>query len=410
MKILVLTQFYPPEIAAGGLRMADMIRIWREQGHEVTVVTAVPNYPTGVVWPEYRRRFLVDERDPSGARVLRCWIVPGENGRNVSRVASFLSFAVSSLVVSLLRAGPADVVIASSPPLTVAAAGRIVALLKRARFVFDVRDLWPDALKSLGVLAGWPLRLCEGLESWLYRAADRVIVVSPAFVAHVAARRPDGDRVIHLVSNGVDLDLFASRTGADRDAVRTWLDIPRDATLLMYVGTFGMVHELESVLPALDRLRSKNVYAAFVGDGAGRDILLSEAHRLRLDNVRFPGLQAHERAPALYAAADIGLSVVRESAATDKVIASKILEIMAAGRPLLAVGGQEIRRIVEEAGCGAWVAVGDAEGFIRSVTELAGGQGNGHFGRAGREYAASHYDRRRLAARYGRIMNELCGT
>src|SRR5262249_31252643 len=181
MKILWLAQWFPPDLGALPARITEMSSVWIREGHEVTVVTALPHHPLGVIPEKYRGK-LVMEENYEGIRVIRCWLWALPNRRMWQRTLCQISFAVSAVLLALFRPSRPDVVIVSSPPFFVVPAGWVFSRLRRAPLVFEVRDLWPAVFVASGVMSeGFLYRVLAWMEMAAYRAAKTIVVVTKSF-------------------------------------------------------------------------------------------------------------------------------------------------------------------------------------------------------------------------------------
>src|ERR1700722_1016437 len=259
MRTLIVTHYFPPETGAPQARLSGLAATWAADGDEVTVLTGMPNHPTGVLPRAYRRAVLRRERH-DGYRVLRTWLYATPNEGIARTTLGHLSFMASSVILGARRSGPADVVVVSSPTFPSIASGWLLARLKRARFVVEVRDRWPALFVELGLLAN-PLviRVLERLELAAYAAADEVVVVSEGLRADLL-RRGVGPEKVHTIRDGVDVGRFApaADTGSagQRRALRARLGAGPDDCLVLYAGTHGIAQALTAIADAaaiLDR-------------------------------------------------------------------------------------------------------------------------------------------------------------
>ncbi len=394
MKILFLTDNFPPETNAPAIRTWEHARIWAELGHEVVVVTGAPNFPAGRVFAGYENR-LHDSSFMDGIEVVRVWTYIAANRGFLRRSLDYASFMASAFLASFAVRRP-DVVVATSPQLFTAVAGWAVAAVKRRPFVFELRDLWPESVVAVDAMRrGRAILLLEKLARFLYRRADLMVPVTPAFAGHLRGLGIP-DEKIRVVTNGIDLDAVESPAPAAE--VRRRYGIPRDAFAAGYVGTLGLAHGLEVILEAARELRQdERFHFVLMGDGADRPLL--EERAAGLGNVTFIGRQGHADALALLGAMDASLVVLRDTPVFRTVIPSKIFEAMALARPIvLGVGGEAHRIVVEECRCGLAFEPGDAAGLAGRLRQLAGDDAlAAELGRRGREAVARDYQRGRLA-------------
>lgn len=404
MRILVVSQWFPPEPGGGPARFQEMGRAWARAGHEVHILAGIPNWPTGVVAPGYEgRRYVREEMD--GMQVHRTWVYPTPNEGRWKRIGNHVSFLASAPVVAAARRIPADVVVATSPPLFAAMAGLSIARAKRVPFVFDVRDLWPDAIFALGQMQQPGVRgLLRWLERRLYRAADTVVAVSPGFIEPIRGR---GGRRVEVIPNGADLEFFHP----DQVTARPLRDEMGwvNHFVVLYAGTLGMAHGLMQVVDAAAATEAKDILFALVGDGADRERLERAVRERGLRNVQVLPLQPRERMPDLYRAADACLVSLRPIPLFDRFIPSKIFEIMACARPILAAVGGTPLDLVREAGAGLPVEQGSAHSLLGAVKQLRAltPAARSEMGLRGRHWAEGHVDRVALATRYGALLDSL---
>lgn len=410
MRILFISQYFPPEMGAPAARVHELARRWAARGHDVTVLTGFPNHPTGIVRPEYRGRWVMREsRD--GIHVVRTFLYATPNRAVVKRSVAYVSFMLSAALAGPFVTRRPDVVLATSPQFLVGLAGWIVAAVKRRPFVLEVRDLWPDSIVAVGALpeAHLVVRLLRRLERFLYRRARAVVVVTRSFVGELAARGVPPCR-IKVVTNGVDLALFGRLV--DRANVRRRLGF-ENRFVCSYVGTVGMAHGLETILDAAEILRGKapDVVFAIVGEGARRADVEAEAVRRGLDNVVFLGQRPREEVPDLLAASDVAIILLRASPLFRTVLPSKMFEAMGSATPvILGVEGEAADRL-REAGAGVPIRPQDPAALAEAVLALRADPEHARaLGVAGRRAAIRDYDRDALADDYAAWLEDLFGT
>src|SRR5882672_5183690 len=250
VKILYVSQYFPPEMGAPAARAAELSMHWVDAGHDVTVLTGFPNHPTGVVPPEYRSQFwrFVKRRIWNGVKLIRTWLLPFPNRKPYERMLNYGSFFVSSAITGLFVSKP-DVLIATSPQLLVALSGWWLAFVKRVPFIFEVRDLWPESLAAVGVGDGNSLlvRVLGKIAGFLYRRATCIVVVTAAFRVFLVVNWKVPAEKIFVVENGVETEKFCPQP--DRDVKRKELGA-EGKFLICYTGTMGLAHGLETLVEA----------------------------------------------------------------------------------------------------------------------------------------------------------------
>ncbi len=405
MRILYISQYYPPEVNAPAVRVSGLSRLWTKIGHDVTVLTAFPNHPSGIIPKEYRGRLLSREHD-EGVSVLRSFIYATPNVRVLRRMLSYLSFMISATISGVLRSGKQDVVIATSPQFFVAVAGYVVSLVKHAPFVFEVRDIWPEEIVAVGAMKrGLVIRLLEKLEMFLYRRATLVVAVAQGTIDILRSRGVPAEKMV-LLPNGVDVDRFVNTH--DDHVLRDSLNL-NGHFLVSYIGTHGMAHNLRTVLKAAQHLRdSEDIRFLFVGDGADREHLLQMQRELALDNVTFIPQQRRDRIPSFYAISDLCLVPLRRAALFTKNIPSKLYEIMASGKPVLIGTEGESRRLVLQAQAGLAYEPDNDRDLAEKIMQLYCNRTlAAHLGANGRRFAHLHCRRAAIAERYGAVLSKL---
>jgi glycosyltransferase involved in cell wall biosynthesis len=411
VKILYVSQYFPPEMGAPAARVDELSRYWARDGHEVTVLTGFPNHPTGVVPPEYRKKFrrLVAREKTGGVKVIRTWLLPFPNRKTYERILNYSSFCFSAACTGIFTERP-DVVIASSPQLLVGLSGWCVARRKGSRFVLEVRDLWPESLKAVGVgsEASLVYRALARIAGFLYRKADHIVVVTSAFKDHLVQHWRVAPEKISVVENGVEAELFSPRTESN---LRMEL-CAEGKFVVSYVGTMGNAHGLQTVIEAAERLQSvaPQVLFLLVGEGAEKQQLVSMARSRGLTNLRLVDQQPRERIPAYICASDACLVLLKKSEIFKTVIPSKMLEFMACARPvILGVQGQA-QQILENAQAGICIEPENSSALAQAVLRLADNeQLRETLGRNVRRHVLQNFSRRQSATAYIEVLSSLLG-
>ena len=397
MRVLLVSQYYPPEIGATQNRMSEFVRGLRARGHDVDVLTEVPNHPTGVIAPEYRRGWRFVERAADGSRVVRVWVAASAKKTFGRRLAFYGSFFAASLAAATRLPTHYHVVAATSPPLPAAAAGLALSRWKQARFVLDVRDLWPKAAKALGELSNrhayWA---AERLERKLYRSAARITATTQAFCSYIGTHGGDPARIVHI-ANGTRLDLFEpSRPKAAPAGMGGQREM-----VVGYVGLHGIAQGLDTLLDAAALLREHPVRWMFVGEGPIKNRLITRAKAQGLSKVHFfPAIPLSECASWLNVA-DVVVVPLAADKTFDAFVPSKLFDAMACARPVLLSVNGEARHILETAGAGRFVTAGDPRALCDAVLALNGDpDAREAMGRRGRAFVERHYSREEQAARF----------
>ena len=404
MNIVYLCHYFSPEISAPSARLNDLCSIWVTRGHSVTVVTGFPNHPTGVLRREDRRKLWAEER-MNGIRVLRNWLYATPNEGFLRKTLGHLSFMVTAVLFGLPRLGKTDVIIASSPTFFSVVSAWLMAVVKRVPFVFEVRDLWPAVFVDLGVLKNRHLiSLLEAIEMFLYRRATLIVTVTDSF-RQILIRRGIPNRKIITVTNGADIEFFRS---SKRDSFRDDNGL-RDKLIVMYLGAHGISHSLQTTIRCAELLRGhEDISFVLVGEGSDKKNLIELAQNLNLTNVLFTPSQPRERVPSLYSTADVCLVTLRDVPLFTTFIPSKMFEIMAAGRPIIAAVRGEAREILERSGSAVIVDPEDPQAMADAVLRVTSSPSERRkMGDRGRDFVVKHYGREALAGTYEQALAEI---
>lgn len=406
MQILIVCHYFPPEVGAPQARLSELARFWAAAGDDVTVLTGMPNHPTGIIPDDYKGKLRMEERR-DGYRVVRAWLYATPNEGVLKKTLGHITFMMSSLVLGARQTGDADIVLVSSPTFFSIFSAWLLARIKKAKFVIEVRDLWPAIFVELGVLNNrHVIRVLERLELAAYAAADAVVTVTEGFRANILGRGIPTAKV-HTIRNGVDLDRFGGVDAHERNQARQELSAPDDETLVLYLGAHGISHGLAAVADAAALVQDDGVHFAFVGDGGAKPALLQRIDRLGLRNVTTMGSVPASRVPSLLAAADVCLVPLRDVPLFTTFIPSKMFEYFAAAKAVVGAVRGEAAEILREAGA-IVVEPEDAQALAAAVRLLARDPDRRRqMGQRARAYVETHYDRRALAARYRELLNRV---
>ena len=400
-------------MGAPAARAVELGRHWVRAGHDVTVLTGFPNHPTGVVPEQWRSRLrnLVYREQVEGMHVLRTWLLPLPNRKAYERMLKYGSFFISAAWRGMEISRP-DVVIATSPQLLVGLAGCWIAFWKRTPFIFEVRDLWPESLSAVGVGTENSLlhRTLGKIAGFLYQAADRIVVVTPAFKDHLIKHwRIPGDQ-ISIVENGVESSLFSP--DAAEAALRERLGLQRKF-VAAYIGTMGMAHGLDTLIEAASSLNQSDPDVSFllVGEGTDKERIQAVVRERGLLNIQFVDQQPRDKIPAFIRASDVCLVLLKKTELFKTVIPTKMLEFMSCAKPvILGVDGQA-RHVVEQARGGLVIEPENSGALVDAISRLKQDDaGCRSFGQNGRAYIVERYSREQSAKRYIGVLEEVLGA
>ena len=399
MRIAILTQYFPPEMGAPQARLHELAVRLQARGHTITVITAMPNYPTGKVFQDYRRRLFCLER-MNGMKIIRTAIWPSKSTRLVPRLVSFMSFVVSSLLTGTWVVGKQDVLIVESPPLFLGMSGVPMAMLTRSKLVFMVSDIWPDLLVRIGGLTNpRQIRMLEKLEGMIYRRSACVALTNPGAADQIRERFPDVS--CGVISNGVDTTLF--RPELRSEEIRQEFGIKPGQFAAGYCGLHGIFQGLEVVVEAAKRLRDRDdIRIVMVGEGPTKEALIAQAKADGLENIAFYPRQPKSRMPAILASMDA--SLIPLAADMPGTMPSKVYEALAAGVPMVVTAGCEAEQLVRKYDVGRLFAASDADALAQGVAELAADPALREKMRASSLKLAQRFDRAVIAQRTEQLL------
>ncbi len=396
-KVIILTQYFPPEVGAPQNRLYDLACRLTLLGAKVTVLTAMPNYPTMEVRQEYVGKWSVTER-MDDIEVIRSWIYVRNSSKSIiRRVITFLSFTFSSLLVGLRQLERGDYLICESPPIFLGLSAWILSRVKKAHFILNVSDLWVESAKQAGVVknsaiigfAGW-------LETFIYRRAFIIAGQTEGIVTCLKGKFPR--KQIYCLRNGVDLGLFdvTTKPGSWRTENRFGID----EFIVLYAGILGFMQGLDVLVGAAERLpKSLQIKFVLMGSGPEKERLQSLAAEKRLTNVVFLDPQPRERMPEIIASCDVGVIPLRKLAILKGAVPSKSFEFLAMKKPiLLGAEGEAVDLLISEGNAGLQFNPEDAGDLATKILQLYGDRELcGRLGESGLAYVRRKFDRRDIA-------------
>ena len=390
MKLLIVSQYFWPE----NFRVNDLATWMVQSGHEVTVLTGIPNYPTGRVFPGYG--LLRRQRETwNGVKIIRAPLVARGGGRGLRLALNYLSFAVSASLVGLLRLGRAyDAIFVHEPsPITVGIPAIVMRKRSGAPIYFWVLDLWPESVTAAGgVHATWLLNALAQLTRWIYAHCERVLVQSRAFIPHIRAMGVPETRISYFPN-------WAEDVFRPSQADRPPIPLP-SGFRIMYAGNIGVAQDFPTILAAAEKLKGKaDIHWVLIGDGRKASWVREQVVQRGLqDTVHMFGGFPIEQMPAFFSHADAMLVSLKSNPVFTLTVPAKVQAYMACGRPIVAMLEGEGARVVTEAGAGFTCAASDATGLADMVLrmERVSSTDRSRMGTRGREYYVSHFDREKL--------------
>jgi len=401
MRIRFVTLYYPPEVGAAQRRISELARRLVKRGHEVTVVTGFPNYPSGVKPEKYRGRLFMRET-MDGVNIIRLPHFVAPNKGFVKRLMIHLTYAFSTGVYSLFMRRD-DIIYLESPPLFNGFIGLVSKWLRGVPYLFNVADLWPDTAVQLGQLNNKTIiRIASMLERLFYSQAKKILAITQGLQTSILGQGYAPDKV-PLLTNGVDHELFHPAVEPDAEILS---HKPEGGFLVVYAGTHGLIYSLDTVLDAAEMVAEKNIRFVFVGDGSDKDRIVKRARNMKLSNVTFLPPRKEEEIPSVFKAADATVICLKKLEISKAIMPLKCFENMAVGVPILYAAEGEMANHIEQAGCGMViepenpaVLAGALERFADMATEE-----RHKVGLKGREFVVEHFTREKIAADLETIM------
>ena len=406
MRLVVVTPHFEPDVAPTGEVVTRLVHELAARGHHIEVLTSLPWYRNHRIEPGYEGRLVRSEDTPWG-RIARVNPFATSDKRNLfKRGAAFVGFSAVASAIGV-RGEPVDAVLAVSPPLTLGAAGYLIARARAAAFVFNVQDVYPDVAVELGVLKSrLVIQGATRLERFCYARADKITVLSDELKDNVGAKTDPAK--VRVIPNFVDTDWI--KPGPLENAYRTEFGL-QGKKVVMYAGNVGLSQSIDTVLDSAMALEYDSDIV-FVINGGGA-VLEEVARRARqLPNVRLVGMQPASRLPQVLGAADVHLVPLKKGLARSSV-PSKVYSILAAGRPLVASVDErsEVALLVERANAGFAVAPGDAEALTKAIRRLVDDPDEARrMGLAARRFVRSWASPAAVAASYEDLFEELAAT
>ncbi len=369
MKILFLTDNFPPESNAPATRTFEHCSIWVKEGAEVTVITGVPNFPKGKVYEGYKNKLYQTEYI-KGIKVIRVWTFIAANKGFLKRTLDFLSFMMSSFWVGLFV--KTDLIVATSPQFFTAVSGRWLAFWKRRKWIMEVRDIWPESIKAVGAMkTNSILRFFEFLEGSMYKSAHRIIVVTDSFKHLLTSKHNIEGEKIRVIKNGINTDMFFPMPKNQSLLANLGLE---NKFIIGYIGTHGMAHNLSFILDSAAQIKDDEVHFLFLGTGAEKENLLARMKKLGLNNISMLDAVPKKMVKEYISILDVGLVNLKKSDTFKSVIPSKIFELAAMHKPILLGVEGEAKAIIEEYKIGIPFEPGNDTDFIESVHAIKKGE------------------------------------
>jgi len=396
MKILIISQYFPPEIGAGSRRAFETANILSNLGHEISLITSFPNYLINKSIKKYEGKIFLTE-NIHGIKIYRCYVYSAFGQTSLyNRFISFLSFMLSSIFCGLILQ-KYDIIIATSPPLSIGVTGLVLSIFKKTKLVFEVRDIYPKSAISMGVIKNrFLIKILMNIEKAIYNRSELIVGVTDGIYQYLTCI--NYGKKSFLLTNGIDSSFI---NNVDHNIDNSLLSKFSDKFILLNIGILGRIHSLETMIYALSRIKVKEIVLVFIGDGAEKGKLKELVNRLKLVNVFFIQSQDSHFIPQIISNSDICLSTVRNIDLTKGTLPVKIFEYMACGKPIVAAIHGEAGKMIKKAKCGIIVEPENSKEMAEGILELYYNKDlRKKMANNGREYVNKHFLRENLIAEY----------
>ena len=399
MNILIIHQYFLEKEGAGGSRFNQFAKYWANKGHKITVIAGTVDYATGNKNKRYKKKFVIKEKIDKNITVFRCHVSEAYNKNFLGRLWAYLSFTISSTYAGLCLTKKQNIIIATSPPLFVAIPGYIIKIFKKIPLIFEIRDLWPKFAIDTGVIKNNTLiKLSLCLEKWIYRKANLINVLTPAFKKYlISEKNVPGEKIIYI-PNAADLDLM--KPGSKNNWVRkkyNW----ENKFVILYVGAHGVANDLWQIIDVAKILKNnKNILFALVGDGMEKLKLKAESQKQNLKNIQFISPVPKEKIADFINASDACTAILKPIFTT--TYPNKVFDYMACSKPIvLPIDGACRKLAINEAKAGLFVEPGDQNNFKKAILNLEKNpQECEKLGSNGHKFVIKNFDRKNLAEKY----------
>ena len=401
MKLLFLSDNFPPESNAPASRTYEHCKEWVKEGAEVTVITCQPNFPYGKVYEGYKNRLYHSEMI-DGIKVIRVWSYMTENKGALKRIADYFSYALSALLAGLFV--KTDLIIATSPQLFTALGGCALAKIRRKPWIFELRDLWPEGIKDTGAIKNRKiLDSLVKMELCLYRQSDLVITVSRGLKENLISRDIEASK-IDIVTNGANLELFTPRE-KNQDILHA-LNL-EDKFIFGYIGTHGLAHGLEFIIECIKEIKAEHVHFLFIGTGAKKDAVVALAEELQLHNVTFLDPVPKSEVAEYISVIDVALIPLTKTDIHASLIPSKIFESASMLKPIMLGVEGEAKDIIQKYSAGLAFEPENKEAFLEVAEKMISDEQLYKALQKGCFALAKEFDRKHLASKMLTLLHQL---
>ena len=396
MKLLYLTQYYPPEIGAGAFRSNIMSKYLANDGWDIDVVCERPNYPTGILDDRYKKEWCYEEKVHDTLSVHRIWAIANQRRNVVEQMLFFVSFMISSFFYVLANPKKYDVIYVTSPPIFAAISGFLLSKILGGKFVFEVRDIWPDSAVNQIDLENesFFIRFGRRIENWLYHKADLIVPVT--YDAEKIIKRRSNGTPTSVIPNGVDTQLFQKMKNPQQGMDETFNP---EKFRVGYVGSLGVIHDLRTFVKAAKLCeQDPGIEFIIVGDSGRNNQLQYILDEFQPLNVTWVGLKKHEQIPYYISSFDVAVNPVNPSKAFESIVTVKFYEYLACEVPVITCGKGLLKVIGDQSGAAITVEPNNPKELADAIKDLKKDRSQTRkLSQKGRLFVNDQYSRQRLA-------------
>lgn len=407
MKLLILTQYFPPEIGAPQNRLYELALRLQKKGVEVSVLTAMPNYPQMKIHQNYKGKCYCKET-LNELKIHRAWIYVSQSKSIISRLLNYFSFVISAFFIGAFKLKKQDVLMVESPPLFLGITAYLLAKLKGAKLLFNVSDLWPESAEKLGIISNkFLLSMATKLEEFCYKKSSLISGQTQGIVNNISTRFPNKN--VYWLKNGVDINFYDVNKEIEKDAWKNENNYSNEDFILFYGGIIGHAQGLEVILNAAKKLDEyKNIKFVLLGNGPEKEKLIKLRNELKLTNLRFFDAVPKSEMQRIIMSTNATIIPLKRLDLFKGAIPSKIFENLALKKPIiLGVEGEAEELFIKQGKCGVSFIPEDSEDLAKQILKLYNDRNLViELGENGLKYVSENFNRDKIAEEfYNQISN-----
>lgn len=408
MKLLILTQYFPPEIGAPQNRLFELAVRLQKKGIDVSVLTAIPNYPQMKIHENYKGKCYCKEM-LNNLEIHRAWIYVSQSKAVISRLLNYFSFVISAFFVGLFKIKKQDVLMVESPPLFLGITAYLLAKLKGAKMVFNVSDLWPESAEKLEIISNKTLlSMATKLEEFCYRKAALISGQTQGIVKNISGRFPN--KKVYWLKNGVDINFYDVNKTIEENAWRKEHNYSSGDFILFYGGIIGHAQGLDVILNAAKELENyENIKFVLLGNGPEKERLLKLKAELGLNNLQFFDAVPKSQMQKIIMDTNASIIPLKRLDLFKGAIPSKIFENLALKKPIiLGVEGEAEELFIQQGKCGVSFTPEDSKDLAKQILHLYNNPNLvKELGENGLAYVSENFNRDKIAEDFFKQISSL---